>query len=64
MPKEVGEAIERNKKQIEADAAAAAAEENPAVAVDGAKATSEDMRFLLNDLFCWHHKACISHYRS
>ncbi|KAM0846929.1 hypothetical protein ACQ4PT_055352 [Festuca glaucescens] len=42
MPKEVGEAIERNKKQIEADAAAAAAaaEETAVVAADGAKANS------------------------
>ncbi|KAM0905586.1 hypothetical protein ACQ4PT_017292 [Festuca glaucescens] len=42
MPKEVGEAIERNKKQIEADAAAAAAaaEETAVVAADGAKASS------------------------
>lgn len=43
MPKEVGEAIERNKKQIEAEAAAAAAEETAtaaAVAVDGTKASS------------------------
>ncbi|KAK1602372.1 hypothetical protein QYE76_037171 [Lolium multiflorum] len=45
MPKEVGEAIERNKKQIEADAAAAAAaaaaaEDTPLVAADGSKASS------------------------
>uniref|UniRef100_A0ACD5TN33 Uncharacterized protein n=1 Tax=Avena sativa TaxID=4498 RepID=A0ACD5TN33_AVESA len=41
MPKEVGEAIERNKKQIEADAAAAAAaEETVVVSADGAKASS------------------------
>uniref|UniRef100_A0A0A9DQ54 Cytochrome c-type biogenesis protein CcmE n=1 Tax=Arundo donax TaxID=35708 RepID=A0A0A9DQ54_ARUDO len=40
MPKEVAEALERNKKQLEAEAEAAAAEGTVAVAAEGVKASS------------------------
>ena len=41
MPKEVGEALERNKKRLEAEAEAAAAQGSTvAAAADGAKAIS------------------------